>query len=43
LDPGRFANASPDADRLASGTRVAYLVRDRLESPYDGLWVASLP
>jgi hypothetical protein len=43
LDPGRFANASPDADRLAPGTRVAYLVRDRLESPYDGLWVAQLP
>jgi len=43
LDPASFADVSPDADRLAPGTRVAYLVRDRLESPYDGLWVARLP
>ena len=43
LDPGRFTDVSPDTDRLAPGTRVAYLVRDRLESPYDGLWVAQLP
>ena len=43
VDPGPSADVSPDADPLASGTRVAYLVRDRLESPYDGLWVARLP
>jgi hypothetical protein len=43
LDPGLSADVSLDADPLASGRRVAYLVRDRLESPYDGLWAARLP
>jgi hypothetical protein len=37
-------DASSDAtDALASGTRVAFLVRNRIESPYDGLWVIDLP
>ena len=30
-------------DPLASGARVAYLVQSRLASPYDGLWIATLP
>jgi hypothetical protein len=37
-------DASPDAsDALAPGTRVAFLVRNRIASPYDGLWVMELP
>lgn len=32
-----------DGAALASGTRIAFLVRNRLASPYDGLWVARLP
>jgi len=37
-------DASADAgDALASGTRVAFLVRNRIASPYDGLWVIELP
>jgi hypothetical protein len=38
VDPGVPADA-----RLAPGTTVAFLVRNRLASPYDGLWVAHLP
>jgi hypothetical protein len=30
-------------DALAPGTRIAYISRHRIESPYDGLWVALLP
>lgn len=30
-------------DHLPPGVRVAYLVRNRIESPYDGLWLATLP
>jgi hypothetical protein len=30
-------------DTLAPGTRIAFLVRNRLASPYDGLWMARLP
>lgn len=30
-------------DRLGPGTRVAYLSQNRVSSPYDGLWVTSLP
>lgn len=37
-------DASSDAgDALAPGTRVAFLVRNRIASPYDGLWVFELP
>jgi hypothetical protein len=36
------ASADPN-DGLAPGTRVAYLVHDRIASPYDGLWVIDLP
>jgi hypothetical protein len=37
-------DASADAnDALAPGTRVAFLVRNRIASPYDGLWVFELP
>jgi hypothetical protein len=43
VDPGKSADVPLDADRLAPGTRVAFLTRNRLASPYDGLWVASLP
>jgi hypothetical protein len=42
VDPGPSA-VSPPADALAPGTRVAYLLRYRIASPYDGLWVAELP
>jgi hypothetical protein len=43
VDPGVSADVAPDADRLRSGTRVAFLTRSRFESPYDGLWMATLP
>jgi hypothetical protein len=43
VDPGTFAAVPPGTDALASGTRVAYLLRNRIDSPYDGLWVAELP
>jgi hypothetical protein len=37
-------DAAADAnDALAPGTRVAFLVRNRIASPYDGLWVLELP
>ena len=32
----------PD-DALAPGTRVVYLVRNRIASPYDGCWTIDLP
>lgn len=37
------ASSAGDVDALAPGTRIAFLVRNRLASPYDGLWVARLP
>ncbi len=43
VDPGISADVSPDADLLAPGTIVAFLSRNRLASPYDGLWVTHLP
>jgi hypothetical protein len=43
VDPGYTADVPPEVDRLAPDTRVAFLTRSRLESPYDGLWVARLP
>jgi hypothetical protein len=43
IDPGTSADLAPDADRLAPGTAIAFLVRNRLTSPYDGLWLAYLP
>jgi hypothetical protein len=30
-------------DALGPGTRVVYLVRNRIASPYDGLWAIDLP
>jgi hypothetical protein len=37
-------DVSPVAgDALAPGTRVVYLVRNRIASPYDGLWAINLP
>src|SRR5581483_5033688 len=30
-------------DPLAPGLRVAYLVRNRIASPWDGVWVATFP
>ena len=32
-----------EVDHLPPGARVAYLVRNRIASPYDGLWVTTLP
>jgi hypothetical protein len=43
VDSGARANVPPGTDALAPGTRVAFLTRNRLESPDDGLWVAELP
>lgn len=43
VDRGRSADVPPGTDALASGTQVAFLVRNRLVAPYDGLWLASLP
>jgi hypothetical protein len=43
VDRGKSADVSPGTDVLAPGTRVADLMRNRLASPWDGLWVASLP
>jgi len=41
LDPG--SGTAAEADALASGRQLAFLIRNRLASPYDGLWVARLP
>jgi len=38
-----FDPSNPTVDALASGAEVAFLVRDELDSPYDGVWVATLP
>jgi hypothetical protein len=35
--------SDPSADALAPGAAVAFQVRDLLDSPYDGIWVATLP
>lgn len=43
VDRGTSANIPPGTDALAPGTRVAFLTNNRLASPWDGLWVASLP
>jgi hypothetical protein len=43
IDRATSAVLDPGADRLAPGTVIAFLVRNRLDSPYDGLWVAHLP
>jgi hypothetical protein len=43
VDRGKSASISPGTDVLAPGTRVAFLTRNRLDSPYDGLWVSTLP
>ena len=43
VDPGTHAEVPLGSDALASGTRIAFLVRNRMDSPYDGLWVAELP
>jgi hypothetical protein len=43
VDPGASDDLAPAADRLAPGTAIAFLMRNRLASPYDGLWVAKLP
>jgi hypothetical protein len=43
VDRGQSANVPPGTDALAPGTRVAFLTNNRLASPWDGLWVASLP
>jgi len=43
VDRGTSASVPPGTDVLAPGTRVAFLTNNRLASPWDGLWVASLP
>jgi hypothetical protein len=43
VDRGTSAAVPPGTDALAPGTRVAFLGRNRLVSPDDGLWVAELP
>ena len=43
IDRGQSASVAPDSDALAPGTQAAFLVRNRLVAPYDGLWVAKLP
>jgi hypothetical protein len=35
--------SAPAADPLAAGTRLVFVVHNRLSSPFDGLWVATLP
>jgi len=37
------APVAAGADPLAPGTRVAYVSQNRVSSPYDGLWLTSLP
>jgi len=41
--PGNSAEPDPAHDPLAPGTKVAFVYRNRLASPYDGLWVTELP
>ena len=42
--PGAVVDASADPDdALAAGTRVAFIVRNRIASPYDGVWAFELP
>jgi hypothetical protein len=43
VDRGQSAHVPPGTDALAPGTRVTYLTNNRLASPWDGLWAASLP
>jgi hypothetical protein len=54
LDSGRQTNLAPEfattafiepqgADPVAPGTRVVYQFQARTPSPYDGIWVVSLP
>jgi hypothetical protein len=43
VDPGVHADVPTGTDALAAGTRIAFLVRNRIDSPYDGVWVAELP
>jgi hypothetical protein len=43
VDPGFHLAPQPNTDQLAPGTRMAFLVRHRMASPYDGLWVTELP
>jgi hypothetical protein len=43
IDPGKSAEVPPGTDSLAAGTGVAFLKRNRIPSPYDGLWMATLP
>jgi hypothetical protein len=43
VDPGVHADMPTGTDALATGTRIAFLVRNRIDSPYDGVWIAELP
>ncbi len=43
VDRGTSASVPPGTDALASGTLVAFLTDNRLASPWDGLWVVTLP
>jgi len=43
VDRGASAMVPSGTAPLVAGTRIAFLTRNRLASPYDGLWVAELP
>jgi hypothetical protein len=43
VDRGQSAQPRPGNDDLAAGIQVAVLKRNRIASPYDGLWVVTLP
>jgi hypothetical protein len=43
VDRGQSADVPTGADVLLPDTQVAFLVRNRLTAPYDGLWLARLP
>jgi hypothetical protein len=43
VDRGKSADVPPGADVLLPDTQVAFLVRNRLAAPHDGLWLARLP
>jgi hypothetical protein len=43
VDRGTSADVPAGTDALAPGIQVAFLVRNRLRAPYDGLWLVRLP
>jgi hypothetical protein len=43
VSPTVFEDPAPGRDALAPGSHVAYVLVNRVASPYDGVWVAALP